>query len=64
MTQSTLTNYAKSHPVLLDGSMIVSELKYDVANFQRNAWLLVTLAIGFRIMAYGALAFRFRKANR
>ena len=57
-------NIVKSHPVVLDGVTIIDELKYDVGNFARDAWLLLTLAIVFRIMAYAALAFRFRKANR
>ena len=56
--------HVKSHPVVLDGVTIIDELKYDVSNFARDAWLLLTLAIVFRIMAYAALAFRFRKANR
>ena len=56
--------HSDSHPVVLDGVTIINELKYDVSNFGRDAGLLLTLAVVFRIMAYVALAFRFRKANR
>ena len=59
-----VTLFVFSHPVLLDGTLIIGELNYDPSNFTRDAGLLITLAIVFRIIAYGVMAFRFRKANR
>ena len=64
MGSQSFVKHSDSHPVVLDGVTIINELKYDVSNFGRDAGLLLTLAVVFRIMAYVALAFRFRKANR
>jgi len=54
----------ESHPVVMDGTSIIPEVNYNPANFQRDAGLLVVIAIAFRVMAYAVLAFRFRSANR
>lgn len=54
----------ESHPAKIDGAFLVETLNYEPANFVRNSWLLVVLSVGFRVLAYAVLAFRFRAANR
>ena len=53
-----------SHPAELDGAFLVKMLNYNPKNFVRNSWCLIAISIGFRILAYCILAFRFRAANR
>ena len=51
-------------PFLGDGSFIVAQYGYDIENYTRNCIALAGLAIGWRVLAYLYLCFRFRPSNR
>lgn len=46
------------------GDFILDTFGYKVEHYWRNVGCLIALAVGFRMIAYFVLSFKFRKANR
>jgi len=46
------------------GDVILAPFGYKVEYYARNIGCLVALAVGYRLIGYFVLAFKFRKANR
>ena len=54
----------EDYPFLGDGSFIVAQYGYNIENYTRNCIALAGLAIGWRLLAYLYLCYRFRPSNR
>lgn len=50
--------------VYVNGSVVLEAYGYKEENFWRNIGCLCALAVGFRVIAYWILVFKFRSANR
>ena len=46
------------------GDDIIKPYSYKIENYWFNVWSLCMLAVGYRLLAYAILAYKFRKANR